>query len=359
MSTEETLERIRGQLREARDIGGSVPQDLYTHLTEVFNRVMQHSSDDAYDKFEEISALVKQTDLKYKNPGSAADTSASSAQSVSEREDWVRRSKNLLNEVNDLIAPEDRHLLSKNKSFAIPNFEEEAEMLDWAGINFGEDNTLRLSKSIKRLAIMSGADQVRFAGKIFGTKSDYWIAMGRLSEAEEDSKDASVEARGKGVNETVFWVTDNLLSDWIQLPDCRPKDIVQARQIKHVFSGDLNANVDTNPAFCGKERHLLRATLARIFHATHIVPKGMYTVDEETNEMKYGEEFAFPKGEELRDIKTWGNVSQIILQAGRVTHQPLDLPEEELGPAMEELEAKDPTVERFRDIGEHALFPGE
>ena len=26
---------------------------------------------------------------------------------------------------------------------------------------------------------------------------------------------------------------------------------------------------------------------------------------------------------------------------------------------MEELETKDPTVERFRDIGEHALFPGE
>ena len=71
------------------------------------------------------------------------------ARSVSEREEWVRRSKNLLNEINDLIEPEDRHLLSKNKSFAIPNFEEEAEMLDWAGINFGEDNTLRLSKSIK------------------------------------------------------------------------------------------------------------------------------------------------------------------------------------------------------------------
>jgi len=211
-------------------------------------------------------------------------------------------------------------LLTKGKSFAIPNFTEEAEMLDWAGINFGEDNTLRLSKSIKRLAIMSGADSVRFAGKIFGTQSDYWVAMGKLAEPEEDSKDSSVEARGKGVNETVFWVTDNLLSDWIQLPDCRPNDIKQARQIKHIFTGDLNANVDTNPAFTGKERHLLRATLARIFHATQIVPKGLYAVDEETNEVRYGEEFAFPKTEELRDIKVWGNVHQIILEAGRVTH---------------------------------------
>ena len=64
---EQTLERIRAQLREARDIGGNVPQDLYSHLTEVFNRILLHHSNDAYDKFEEISALVKQTNLKFKN----------------------------------------------------------------------------------------------------------------------------------------------------------------------------------------------------------------------------------------------------------------------------------------------------
>ena len=130
------------------------------------------------------------------------------------------------------------------------------------------------------------------------------MAIGRLPQAEEDVKDASMEARGKGVNETVFWVTDNLLNDWIQLPDCKPEHICQARLIKHIFTGDLNAEVDTNPAFTGKERHLLRATLARIFHATAIVPKGLFTLDEETNEVKFSEEFAFPKTDELRDIKS-------------------------------------------------------
>lgn len=213
---EETLNKIRNQLREARDIGGNVPQDLYSHLTEVFNRILLHHQDDAYDKFEEISALVKQTDLKFKDPKNDFELNAAcSAQAVSERQRWVQRSKNLLNEVNDLISSQDKSLLTKNKTFAIPNFDEEAEMLEWAGISFGEENTLRLQKSIKRLAIMSGADSLRFAGKIFGTQSDYWVAIGRLNSAEEDSKDASVEARGKGVNEVVFWVTDNLLNDWI------------------------------------------------------------------------------------------------------------------------------------------------
>ena len=102
---EQTLERIRCQLREARDIGGNVPQDLYSHLTEVFNRILFHHSEDAYDKFEEISALVKQTDLKFKDPQSDAELNAAcGARTVSERDAWVQRSKNLLNEVNDLIS---------------------------------------------------------------------------------------------------------------------------------------------------------------------------------------------------------------------------------------------------------------
>ena len=132
---------------------------------------------------------------------------------------------------------------------------------------------------------MSGAEALRFGGKIFGTEQDYWIAIGRLPQAEEDSSDPTAEARGKGVNETVFWVTSNLLTDWIQLPDARPQHIQQARLIKHVFTGNLNAEVNVNPAFDGKERHLLRATLARIFHATALVPKGLFALDEDVHHL--------------------------------------------------------------------------
>ena len=67
----------------------------------------------------------------------------------------------------------------------------------------------------QRLAVMSGADSIRFCGKIYGTQADYWIASGRLPDAEEESKDTAMEKRGKGVNETVFWVTSNLLQDWV------------------------------------------------------------------------------------------------------------------------------------------------
>ena len=67
----------------------------------------------------------------------------------------------------------------------MPNFNEEAEMLEWAGISFGEDITYLLSKALKRLAVMSGADRINFCGKIYGIQNDYWIASGVLPYAEE------------------------------------------------------------------------------------------------------------------------------------------------------------------------------
>jgi radial spoke head protein 4A len=52
------------------------------------------------------------------------------------------------------------------------------------------------------------------------------------------------------------------------LPDCRPEHIRAARSFKKMMTGCLNADVDSNPPFPGKERHFLRAQLARIFHGT-------------------------------------------------------------------------------------------
>ena len=96
----------------------------------------------------------------------------------------------------------------------MPDLAGEAEMLEWANIGFGEQDTYRLGKAIKRLAVMSGAEAIGFVGKIFGTQKDYWIANGRLKDNEEVAE-KGVEPRGEGVNTFVFWVTDNLLNDWI------------------------------------------------------------------------------------------------------------------------------------------------
>ena len=175
-----------------------------------------------------------------------------------------------------------------------------------------------------------------------------------LEAPEEFSMDRNVERRGTGVNQVVFWVTDNLLSDWIQLPDCKPEHIVAARQIKHILSGDLNAAINSNPSFPGKERHYLRAQIARIHAATSINPKGLLEIDEETGQLKFAEEFALPGTEELRNVENWVNVPQSILKSGRTTHlAPLGMTDEEKDELMAKLAETDKSDDRLRAINEH------
>ena len=62
---------------------------------------MMHHQSDAYEKFEEISALVKQTHLKIKDPEYDYDLNLKhEEQKNPERAQWIEKSKNLINEVS-------------------------------------------------------------------------------------------------------------------------------------------------------------------------------------------------------------------------------------------------------------------
>ncbi len=95
----------------------------------------------------------------------------------------------------------------------------ESRVFQWAGVGFGEQETYRLQKSIKKLAQSKSHKSVRFFGKIYGTEKDYYIveATGDAGEDEEAAGEAAVEgeeaeadpkleARGSGVNELTYYV---------------------------------------------------------------------------------------------------------------------------------------------------------
>lgn len=207
---------------------------------------------------------------------------------------------------------------------------------------------------------MSGANNVRFCGKIYGTCFDYWVVNG-VHNVEEVK--GLPEPRGKGVNELTWWVCGNLVDDWVQLPDCMPVHVKAARKVKTLLTGHLNADVKTNPPFPGQERHLLRAQLARIFHATALHPKGMLNMeaineDEGAPEvMKVVDDFPFPQTDDLKQLEAWGNTYPQIMNEGNTTHiAPANVDDDgEWKAAQEE---KEPTVERFRVISEHKGLPG-
>jgi radial spoke head protein 4A len=130
--------------------------------------------------------------------------------------------------------------------------------------------------------------------------------------------------------------------------------------IKYIFTGNLNATINSNPPFPGKERHLLRAQIARITHGATLIPKGLLEVDEETGQEKYAEEFAMPgTPEEVKSLEIWGHQHPIILGVGRTTHKaPESMNEEEKEEYLGKVGETDAPVDRFRALNEDAPMTG-
>jgi hypothetical protein len=138
---------------------------------------MLHHPADAYDKFEEISGLVKHTNFKIQDPDHDFDVNGKAG--VIQNKDTlelIQKMIDLLNENPDLVNKADRNMLVKDLKCSIPNYVENAEMFEWAGIGFGEDNNVMIQKSLKRLAKMSGAKSLQLFGKVLCSQQDYWVA---------------------------------------------------------------------------------------------------------------------------------------------------------------------------------------
>ena len=56
--------------------------------------------------------------------------------------------------------------------------------------------------------------QLKFWGKILGLK-DYFVIQGLTKNKVKDDISPSSEPEGQGVNYYSYWVTTDLLSDWI------------------------------------------------------------------------------------------------------------------------------------------------
>jgi radial spoke head protein 4A len=50
------------------------------------------------------------------------------------------------------------------------------------------------------------------------------------------------------------------------------------------LTGNLEREIITNPFFFGKEKHYLRAQIARIYHGTTVVANGMFKLGEAAEE---------------------------------------------------------------------------
>ncbi len=122
-----------------------------------------------------------------------------------------------------------------------------------------------------------------------------------------------MEPRGSGVNKFTYFATNDLLSEWQELPLATPEFLQLARQIKVLFTGDLNSKVISNPHFPGEEKDLLRAQIARISFNCSLVPAGIFKVNEddakEIEPVEQDETFKAPGYKELCSLKHWQHLN--------------------------------------------------
>ncbi|XP_045532564.1 radial spoke head protein 6 homolog A [Pieris brassicae] len=323
---------------------------LYDHLVDIVQKILTQKPPNVVDNFEQYSWEVKQDKFR-PNFDLLNDVYLSPPQLA-----IVRR----VDEMFRLVASKSQKMEEVGEEEQELDLEEEdskpriADLIDnnyyfkQAGYGLPENECYALYIALNMLAIKEPVATVRFFGKIYGTKANYYIAetdltieeldrrirefemkdmpgegegmdedraheaeeqkeiMGEGETREEKPKEPvppklppipistwqppppiPVERPGQGVNKKVYWVCNLPGESWICLPDLTPVQVRVARLSVRCMTGDLDAEIQTFPPFEGTERNYLRAQIARIQAATSISPQGFFT---------------FGSGEEEEDI---------------------------------------------------------
>lgn len=139
------LESIVQRLKQEKNLDGSMKSDLYRHLYQVIQQIIQYHQYDGMDKFEQVSNTVKRTNLMIKDPKFDYEINGANRndpRNMTNREamELVQKAKLLIKEKYDAdISIDDRKLITKGEKYILPNIVDEMKMLEWAGVNFGED----------------------------------------------------------------------------------------------------------------------------------------------------------------------------------------------------------------------------
>ena len=137
------------------------------------------------------------------------------------------------------------------------------------------------------------------------------------------------------MNRYKYFVTNSTLGEWTKLPDIAPSQLRAARLIRVLFTGDLERKIFTNPFFEGKEKHYLRAQIARISHSTSLIPKGLMRPIEDDENRGIEEntpdegEIVMPSTTQMKSLDMWVHATKNILKNGTTILKQPEAPEGE------------------------------
>jgi radial spoke head protein 4/6 len=286
------------------------------------------------------------------------------------------------------------------------------------GLGLPPSDAYRLLVGLRQLIRAEPLASVRFWGVVTGSAADYYVAECQMDaervqesggvEGDEEEEEGGgegdehapiaqvadvlstsaahrrprrgprpstpAEEEGTGLNSMCYYAaTSTDPMTWTRLPDVAPHHITVARQLRCRLTGNLDAEVYGHPRFLGRERHYLRAQIARITSACRVAPVQMYTtagaIPEPEEEEEEGKSRPVPTSvpaytalppllpqeqpdeedaeavaavqawfngyvkEELMQSKGWVHIAPTVLRCGRVTAPPP--PEEDEAPGEE------------------------
>lgn len=313
MKRREEEEKVR---ELAEQTSNKLIYDDENHLNELIKEIVSLHKEDGYDKFEEISMYIKKKMTKL----------------TLEYQPYPYVHKPLV-----ILTPKEEQILKANAKIKVAKTKQinhymedilsQAQMLEWAGINFSEREWYKIRIAMKKLLVENKCEFIRFFGKIYGIDSDYYIMQGIVKDYPMKNPPKHVESRGnEGINRYTFWVSDSVLEYWNELPDITHEQLVASRLFKYVFTGNLNAKVKSFMPFPGKEMHLLKCQIVRILHSSSICPKDYQKPSENFKEplegkiVEYNEEYKPMTFEEMKDpeFANWTHEYAYIYPNGKV-----------------------------------------
>jgi len=268
------------QFARLKDLLHDVPQEdrdsLYNHLCDILKEMYRSDPNKKVD-FEKLSRIIKNTSHQYSD--------LQSEQEVNRRKDRHNEHKAYENKIKSLIdfrPKPDQYLETKIQDIV-------AENHYWkrAGLGIDDQDALLLQKAMEKLANEKHIKRLKFFGVFQTTGKDYYVIEGNSLKNYQEKLPEEYEARGFGVNSYTYWVSNNLLGEWIELPLISPQQLSVARLIKVAMKGDLHRKIEkTIPPFPGTEAHYLRAQIVRIAFNTQIAPNGVFKLSEKQGKLK-------------------------------------------------------------------------
>lgn len=360
-SKSQAFEAAQAYLKRSVDPSG---RTLHDHLTDVLLAIARDKPENPLESFESISVRVKESYLPFNNQQDSGEIQRAGgsrnflpqldATAQSALQSAIQRTATLL---KPEPLPEDAEQPDWDAA-AFPDLIQQAKTLEWAGVSLGEEDLYRIVCSLQQLAAQKSLTAVRLFGKIFGTQKDYIIAEAKVPshpEPAEDVANSKDEPAGQGVNELCYFVCNTPGGAWTQLPYVSVQMIKKARNMRRLFTGDLQSAVPGYPHFPWTEAHYLRAQIARIVSATTLAPKGLYSLnsDEEVPVVQEDEEYKGSPLTELSQLDSWVHCRSYLNKQGRLTKWIAPEKEEEEQGDEEKVE-KPKTDEQLEDEADAA-----